>query len=103
MELKTMVRGLWLSGAYDQLNAPNLCCPEEVGRRACQLVKAYGSGLHGKPNWSSVKWSTSVHSSCDMVAVPMRSFPFWWAKEEVGTENLSLYATKTVPVFEDGE
>ena len=78
MELKTLVRGLWLSGVYDHLNAPNLCFPEEVARRACQL------------------------SSCNIVPVPMRSFAFRRAKVE--TENLSLCATKTTPVFfEDGE
>ena len=72
MELKTLVRCLWLSGVYDQLNAPNLCCLEEVARRVCQLDEAYESGAHGKPNWASVKWFTSVHSSSNMVPLP------WW-------------------------
>ena len=30
VELKTLVRCLWLSGVDDQLNAPNLCCLEEI-------------------------------------------------------------------------
>ena len=38
-----------------------------------------------------------------MVPVPMRSFAFRKAKEEVETEILRLCATKTTPVFEDGE
>ena len=97
-ELKTLVRGLWLSGVYDQLNARNLCCLEEVARRACQLVKACESGAHEKPNWNSVKLSTSLHSSSYTVVGPMRSFAFRKAKEEVETENLSLCATKTIPV-----
>ena len=69
---KTLVRGLWLSVVNDQLNFPNLCCLEEVARRKSQLVEAYESGAHGKPDWSSVKWSTSVNSSSDIVPVPVR-------------------------------
>ena len=103
MELKTLVRCLWLSGVYGRLNAPNLCCFEEIARRVCQLVETYESGAHGKPMWTSVKWFTSVHSCSNMVPVSVRSFAFRKAKEEVETENLRLRATKTVPVFEDGE
>ena len=88
MELKTLVRGLWLSGVHDQLNTQTCAVPRRVARRACQLVKDYES-THGKPNWSSVKWSTSVHSRLQ-------------EDEGVKTENLSLCATKTIPVFEDG-
>ena len=94
---------LWLSGAYDQLNGPNLSCLEEIKRRVCQLVEAYDSGAHRKPNWASVKWFTSVQSSSNIVPVSMRSFAFRKVKEEVETETLRLRATKTVPVFEDGE
>ena len=101
-ELKTLVRCLWLSGVHDQLNGPNFCCLEEITRRVCQLVEAYESGAHGKPNWASVKWFTSVQSSFNIVLVSMRSFAFRKAEEEVETENLRLRATKTVPVFEDG-
>ena len=35
VELKTLVRCLWLSGVYDQFNAPNFCCLEEITRRVC--------------------------------------------------------------------
>ena len=55
IELEALVRCLWLSGVYDQLNGPNLCCLEEITRRGCQLVEAHESGAHGKPNWASVK------------------------------------------------
>ena len=103
IEMKTLVRGLWLSGVYDQLNAPNLCCLKDIAQRARQRVMAYESGAHGKPNWSSVKWSTTVHSSSYIVPVPMGSFAHKKAKEEVETENLRLCGTKTIPVFEDGE
>ena len=103
IELKTFVRCLWLSGVYDQLNGPNLCCLEEITRRVCHLVEAYESGAHGKSNWASVKWFTIVQSSSNMVPESMRSFAFRKAKEEVETENLRLRATKTVPVSEDGE
>ena len=70
--MQTLVRCLWLSGVYDQLNAPNLCCLEEVARRVCQLVEAYESGAHGKPNWTSVKWFTNVHSSSNSVHEELR-------------------------------
>ena len=39
-----LVARLCLSGVYDQLSVPNLCCLEEVARRVCQCVKAYESG-----------------------------------------------------------
>ena len=92
-----------LSGVYDQLNAPNLCFLEEITRRVRQLVAAHMSGAHGKPNWTPVKRFTSVHSSSNIVPPSMRSFALRTAKGEVETENLRLRATKTVPVFEDGE
>ena len=76
---------------------------EEITRRVCQLVEACESGAHGKPVWASVKWFTSVQYSSNIVPVSMRSFAFRKAKEEVEAENLRLRATKTVPVFEDGE
>ena len=100
MELKTLVRCLLLSGGHDHLNAANLYCLEEVARRVCQLVEAYESGAHGKPNWNSVKWFTSVHSSSTMVPVSIRSFAFTKAKEEVEAENLRLRATTA---FDDGD
>ena len=103
MELKTLVRCLLLSGGHDHLNAANLYCLEEVARRACQLVEAYESGAHGKPNWNSVKWFTSVHSNSTMVPVSIRSFAFTKAKEQFEAENLRLRATKTVLVFDDGD
>ena len=89
MELKTLVRCLWLSGVYDQLKGPNLCCLEEITPRVCELVDAFGSGAHGKPDWASVKWFTSVQSSSNIVPVSMRSFAFRKAKEEVENENPS--------------
>ena len=88
IELKTLVRGLWLSGVDDQLNAPNLCCLEEVARRVCLLVEAYESGAHGTPNWSSVKWFTSVHSSFNKVPVSMRSIAFRKAKEDLEADRI---------------
>ena len=102
-ELKTLVRCLRMSGVYDQLNGPNLFCLEEIARRVCQLVEAYESGAHGKPDWAPVKWFTSVQSSFHVVPVSMRSFAFRKAKEEVEAENLRLRATKTVPAFDDGD
>ena len=83
--------------------SPNLCCLEEITRRVCQLVEAYESGAHAKPNWASVRWFTNAQSSSNIVPVSMRSFDLRKAKGEVETENLRLRATKTVPVFEDGE
>ena len=103
IELKTLVRCLWLSGVHDQLNAPNLCCLEEAVRRVCQLVEANESGAHGKPNWTPVKWFTSVHSSSNMVPVSQRSFAFRKAKEEIEAGNLRLRTTKTVRAFNDGD
>ena len=65
IELKTLVRCLWLSGVDDQLNGT-----------VCQLFEAFESGAHEKPNWASVKWFTSVQSSSNIVPVSMISFAF---------------------------
>ena len=42
--MKTLVRCLRLSGVYDHLNGPNLCCLEEITRRVCQLDEACERG-----------------------------------------------------------
>ena len=75
----------------------NLCRLGEVARRPCRLVKAYESGAHVEPNWNSVKLSTREHSSSNIAPVPMRRF-----RPQEG-EGGDLCATKTAPVFEDGE
>ena len=101
IEMKTLVRSLWLSGVYDQLNAPSCAALEELARRVCQLIEAYESGSQGRPNWAGVKHFTSVHSCSTVVPNSIRSFAHRKVKEEIEAENLRLRAQSTTPVFEE--
>ena len=73
-EMRVLVRAIWLSGVYDQVNGPALACIEELARRVSQLVEAYSSGAAGKPNFTSVKHFASVYSSANIVPSELRSF-----------------------------
>ena len=93
-KLKTLVQCLRLSVVCDQLNAPNLRCLKEIARRVFQLVEAYVSKENGKPNWNSVRWFISVHSSSNVVPLSTKSLALRKAKEGVETENLRLCTIK---------
>ena len=54
-------------------------------------------------NTSRLTTAERTGPSSNLVPVPMRSFAFKKAKEDVETENLTLCGTKTIPVKEDGE
>ena len=99
IELRTLVRAVWLFGTYDQVNGPSLAGVEELCRRICQLVEAYHAGEGtGKPNWASVKHMTSQHSTSNVVPTIFRTFAHKKCKEEVEIENLRLRASNATPV-----
>ena len=105
IELRTLVRCVWLAGTYDQLNGPSLACIEEVSLRICQLVDAYESGTQGRPNWTTVKHYTNVQSATSVVPRELRSYAHRLCKEEVEAANLQVRAAGAVPFLatEDGK
>ena len=75
-----LVRGLWLSGRPRSTQRSQTFAVPRRERTGSRI----GVLSNGPPS------------------VSMRSFAFRKAKEDVGTENLRLRATTTIPVFEDG-
>ena len=103
IELRTLVRAVWLSGVYDCLNGPSLACVEELIRRICQNVEAYHSGSDGRPTWSATKYFTTNCSASLLVPSELRSYAHKKCKEEVEAEKLRVKASHVAPFVAGAE
>ncbi len=92
IELKALVKSIWLSGCYDQLNSLSLACIEELCRRASQLIEAYETGHGGRPNFKTVKHFLSASAGSSVVPVSLRAYAHKRCKDEVEIENLRIRA-----------
>ena len=50
-DLGAVVVAFWV---FEQMQSPSLSCLEELARQECQMIGAYESGAHGKPNWEGL-------------------------------------------------
>ena len=97
IELKCLVRAIYMSGVYDQLNSPALASVEELCRRVSQLTEAYAAGSNGRPNFAAVKHFTSSTSVTSVVPSALRSYALRRSKEEMELEHLRLRAAAHTP------